>query len=123
EVSDAWDGAPSDTSEHFTITSDVGVEGSGPLAFGLRPNRPNPFAGRTEIRYTLAQAAKVSLEVYDVKGARVALLVAGAQGPGEHSVSFGPGVDRAWRDLTAGMDFYRLRAGAVNGTRRMVLMH
>ena len=101
----------------------VGVEGAGPLAFGLWPNRPNPFAGRTEIRYALAQAAEVSLEVYDLKGARVAVLVAGAEGPGEHSVSFGPEVARAWRDLPAGMYFYRFRAGPFTATHRMVLMH
>ena len=101
----------------------VGVEGMGLTAFAVWPNRPNPFVGRTEIRYALPQAARVSLEVYDLKGERVGVLVAGEQGPGEYSVSFGPEAGRAWRGLPAGMYFYRFRAGGYVATRRMVLMY
>jgi hypothetical protein len=101
----------------------VGVEGGTPAAFALGQNRPNPFTGRTSIRYALPVAARVSLEVYNVKGERVATLVAGEQGPGEYSVSFGPGAAGATRGLPSGIYFYRFRAGGFSATHRMVMMN
>ncbi len=122
-VSDAWDQTPADVSDGtFTIPTLVRVEGSAPAAFALRPNRPNPFAVRTEIGYALPEAARVSLEVFNLAGQRVAVLVAGEKGPGEYSVSFGPEAGRAWRDLPSGMYFYRFRAGSFTATHRMVMM-
>jgi hypothetical protein len=104
----------------------VGVEGGVvPAAFALWQNRPNPFTGRTQIRYALPQGARVSLEVYNLKGERVAVLVDGEQGPGEYSVSFGAGAAGAGGrggTLPAGIYFYRFRAGPYSATHRMVLM-
>jgi hypothetical protein len=97
----------------------VGVEESGALGYGLWQNRPNPFTGRTQIRYRLGAGTRVSLTVYNLKGERVATLVDGEQEAGEHSVSFGPG---SGRSLAAGIYFYRFRAGGFSATRRMVLM-
>jgi len=65
----------------------------------------------------------VSLEVYNLKGERVATLVDQEQGPGEYSVSFGPGAGRAGRALPSGIYFYRFRAGGFTATRRMVMMN
>jgi ASPM-SPD-2-Hydin domain-containing protein len=100
----------------------VGVEGGTPTAFACWQNRPNPFTGRTAIRYALPVAAKVSLEVFNLEGQRVAVLVAEEQGPGEHSVSFGPGVRGVHAGLPSGIYFYRFRAGSYTATHRMVMM-
>jgi photosystem II stability/assembly factor-like uncharacterized protein len=101
----------------------VSVEGGGPAAFALWPNRPNPFTGRTVIRYALPVSAAVRLEVYNLKGERVATLVDEAQGPGEYSVNFGPGAARAGRALPSGIYFYRFHAGGYTATHRMVMMN
>ena len=37
-------------------------------------NAPNPFHDGTTVRFTLPEAAEVTLEVYDMLGRRVALL-------------------------------------------------
>ncbi len=104
----------------------VGVEGRVPQAFALWQNRPNPFTGRTQIRYALPVGARVSLEVFNVKGERVATLVDQEQGPGEYSVGFGAGAaasSGARRGaLASGIYFYRFRAGGFVATHRMVLM-
>jgi hypothetical protein len=90
----------------------------------LWPNRPNPFTGRTEIRYALPAPSRVRLEVFDLAGRRVATLVDARQDAGAHSVSFDP---RRARDaqpggLRPGVYLYRLRAEGGVATRRMLLV-
>lgn len=103
-----------------------GSVGPPPLAFGLGQNRPNPFTGRTTIRYGLPVEAEVALEVFDLTGHRVATLVRGTQGPGEYAIPFGSGVtDAAGADLSrlrSGVYFYRLRAAGFVATRKMLLL-
>lgn len=97
-----------------------------PAVFSLRQNRPNPFTGRTSIEYTLASRVMVHLEVFDLRGRRVALLAEGEQDPGHYSVEFGPGartVDgQVLGQLPSGVYFYRLNAGAYHRTQRMMLV-
>ena len=55
----------------------------------LRANAPNPFTGSTEVRFELPEASEVTLEVYDMLGRRVALLVDGEAMPAQaHAVDF-----------------------------------
>lgn len=106
-------------------TSNVSVAAAGPAAFALGQNEPNPFTGRTTIRYSVPVRAPVVLDVYDLQGHRVATLVDGVMEPGHYTVPFGPGVGSAngrMRDVRAGVYFYRLRAGAFTATRKMLLL-
>lgn len=41
----------------------------------LYPNYPNPFNGRTNIRFTLSEAGRVILQIYDVHGALISCLL------------------------------------------------
>jgi len=50
--------------------------------------RPNPFNPRTEIRYSLAHEGKVRIEVYDVRGRRVKVLVDDVQPASLKSISW-----------------------------------
>lgn len=84
--------------------------------FRLMQNRPNPFPRATEIAYALPRDCHVMLEVYNVMGQRVALLVDEAQAAG---------LRRATWDASAyasGIYFYRLRAGGFIETRKMLLL-
>lgn len=77
---------------------------------------PNPFNPRTTITYTLQQAARARLAVYDVLGREVALLVEGVLPAGTHAVHFdGAG-------LPSGVYFYRLETGLFAETGRMTLL-
>jgi hypothetical protein len=53
---------------------------------GLQYNRPNPFRDATEVVFALASETHVRLEVYNVAGRRVALLVDEVMTAGPHAV-------------------------------------
>jgi hypothetical protein len=76
---------------------------------------PNPFAGRTQIAYTVAAASNARLSVYDVLGREVAVLVDGNVEAGTHSATFDA------RGLSAGTYVYRLTVGSEVRTGRMTL--
>ena len=87
-----------------------------PNRFELAQNYPNPFNPTTEIKYSAPQKGYVSLKVYDLLGREVATLFDGIQSPGEHSARF-DGANRA-----SGVYFYRLKEGATEATKKLVLL-
>ncbi len=87
-----------------------------PTTMRLEQNYPNPFNPNTVVSYQLSVASSVRLVVYDIVGREVALLVDEKKAPGIYSVRFdGSG-------LASGVYLYRLVAGSVTQTRRMVLL-
>ncbi len=86
----------------------------------LLPGAPNPFVSATTIRFVLAApAARVALDVVDVSGRRVAMLVDSARGAGAHRATWN-GTDVAGRAAPPGVYLCRLRANGVEVTRRLV---
>jgi hypothetical protein len=101
------------------VVSGVGTEEGDalPTTVELAQNYPNPFNPSTVIRFGLPEATDVWLEMYDVTGRRVMSLLSGARYPaGYHEVTVRP--DR----LASGIYLYRLQAGGVRRTGRMVLV-
>jgi hypothetical protein len=84
--------------------------------YSLSQNYPNPFNPTTTISYTLPKAGKVSIDIFNMIGQKVATLVNANQTAGIHTVAF----DGA--NLTSGVYFYRLQAGNYTTMRKMVLM-
>jgi len=77
---------------------------------------PNPFNPTTRIQYILPQREHVKLQVFDVLGREVALLVDEIQAPGTHSVQWnGSGV-------ASGIYLYQLRTSQSILTRKMILL-
>jgi len=85
------------------------------------PPRPNPFGGRTILAYTLPRAGRVSLEMFDVRGRRVANLVDEVETPGEHQATWA-GTDDRGAALASGTYFARLEFPGTVQTRRVTLM-
>ena len=92
--------------------ADAGLPGD----YRLSQNYPNPFNPETEIRYSLPREEQVSLRVYNVTGAEVAVLAGGRRAAGTYSVRWNAG------DLASGVYFCRLQAGEYGRTVKMVLM-
>lgn len=73
-----------------------------PLATRLHQNYPNPFNPITQIGYTIQESGFVKLEVFDITGRRVRVLVEEVVLAGHHTVTFDAS------DLSTGTYIYRL---------------
>jgi spore germination protein YaaH len=88
-----------------------------PLAYVLSQNFPNPFNPSTELRFSVAKNSHATLQVFDIIGRRVAILfdqeaVAGTS----YRVHFDG------TNLASCVYIYRLDAGGVRLTRKMMLV-
>ncbi len=88
--------------------------GTGDLALAAFPN---PVESSTTIRYTLPSPGPVTVEVYDVRGARVAILANETASPGTHSATWRHGVDSG-----PGVYFARVTHPAGTRTYRMIVL-
>lgn len=92
-----------------------------PLAFELGQNYPNPFNPVTSITFSLPEPARVHLDVYNISGQRVAVLAEGYYQAGFHEVHW-DSTDPKSGAAASGIYFYRLTAGQLSATRKMLLM-
>lgn len=90
--------------------------GNIPATFTLSQNYPNPFNPTTQIDYSVPKRSLVTLDVYNVLGEKVATLFSGVLQPGSYSATFNG------NDLASGVYFYRLQAGSVSITKKLVLL-
>jgi len=87
-----------------------------PASVSLHQNYPNPFNPATTIRFELPDREQVRLEVFDILGRRVALLVDEEMTAGSHQVRFDAS------RLSSGVYLYRLHTGSAMLTRKMTLI-
>jgi len=92
-----------------------------PRMFRLFQNYPNPFNSVTTVKYFLPKAEPVRLEIYNLLGQRVRTLVSGQKPAGEHQVSW-DGRDDAGREVAGSVYIYRLTAGGLKQSRKLVLL-
>jgi hypothetical protein len=98
------------------MVSDVRPENTVPEIFSLEQNYPNPFNPSTTIRYSLPNAAKVKLSLFDMLGKEIAQLVDEEQSAGWKEVEWNS------MNMTSGVYFYRLTAGAFADTKKMTVV-
>jgi len=87
-----------------------------PRGYSLSQNYPNPFNPSTVISFSLPWKAFVSLKIFDVLGREVSTIVSEEMPAGSYS--------RQWNaaNMTSGVYFYRLQAGAFTETKKLVLL-
>jgi PKD repeat protein len=106
------------------VVGDGIVSASGnslPDEFSLEQNYPNPFNPSTTIDFSLPSAGEVTLEVYNILGAKVATLVNGSLSAGRHSVVWNSTTDGG-APVSSGVYFYRLVTGDQVMTKKMMLL-
>ncbi len=69
-------------------TAAPAAQPSRPDVFALSQNFPNPFNPATTIQYYIPKPGWAQLEVFDVRGTRVAILVDATNSAGDHSVTW-----------------------------------
>ena len=84
--------------------------------FALSQNYPNPFNPSTTIRYEMSRAARITLEVFNILGQRVAQLVNGVQKQGRHEVLLDG------KDLPVGVYLCRIQSGRHFEVKKMLLI-
>jgi hypothetical protein len=92
-----------------------------PPVFALKQNYPNPFNPSTTISYWLPETARVSLDIYNLKGQLVKTLIDSEMEAGPHSVVWN-GKDGNNQAVASGVYFYRLSSPNNTQTKRMLLM-
>jgi hypothetical protein len=99
----------------FEIAAPVGVEGPA-VEFGLRGITPNPSNGQgVNVRFSLANARRATLALFDVGGRRVAFREVGSLGPGNHTINLA-------RNLPVGMYVVQLSQDGRNLTTRAAVV-
>jgi hypothetical protein len=104
--------------EFFSPVVTVSVK---PITTQLSQNQPNPFNPTTTIHFVLPMREDATLAIYDTNGHLVRTLVNGIQGYGAHEVSW-DGRDDNGATMGSGVYFYRLRAGKLTESKKMVLL-
>jgi hypothetical protein len=102
----------------FTTAQFVSVAAgqSVPAEFSLGQNHPNPFNPATTIGFSLPQAHRVTIKVFDILGQEVATLLDEEVPAGSFTVTWNA------TKAASGIYFYRIVAGDFVQTKRMVLM-
>jgi len=87
------------------LTEMVGVENISekvPIGYSLAQNFPNPFNPMCNVQFTMCNAGKVKLVVYDIQGREIQTLVNERLNAGTYEVKFDGSM------LTSGVYFYRM---------------
>jgi len=103
-----------------TTTAILEFDNEMPTAFKLFQNYPNPFNPSTMIRFSLPEAADVSLTVYDISGKKVVELVNSQHQPGNYSYTWN-GKNEFGGIVASGVYLCTVKAGNNIQTVKMIL--
>ena len=104
------------TGTYKVVADDSQVDdGSQLMSWTLSQNYPNPFNPQTVISYSLPNAAHVKLSVINVLGQTVSTPVETDQTAGNHTVMWDA-------SNLSSVYFYKLEAGGLVETRKMLLL-
>ncbi|MBM2846096.1 MAG: hypothetical protein HW407_1408, partial [Bacteroidetes bacterium] len=89
--------------------------------YDLLQNYPNPFNPETTIEFQIPETSPVKLEIIDVLGRSVRILLTGEANPGKYRVRW-DGTNDAGMKVASGVYVYRLSAGSYEASRKVVLL-
>jgi hypothetical protein len=104
----------------FEIQDASGLEDIPTHVTGIRA-MPNPVQGTAVLQYSLATAANVRLEIYDVSGRLIRRVAAGQKPAGSHVATW-DGTDAQGRRVSSGVYLYVFEAGSYKKTGRMMMV-
>jgi len=87
----------------------------------LYGNYPNPFNPDTNIGFSVKEAGKVTLEIYNSRGQLVKTLVNGVIESGDQIVTWN-GTNDSSKTVASGVYFYKMKTENFISTKKMILM-
>ncbi len=87
-----------------------------PEKFALHQNYPNPFNPVTNINYDIPKNSNVKINIFDVAGKEVAVVVNEFRQAGRYSASFNG------MKLASGVYYYKIQAGDFSEVKKMTLI-
>jgi len=81
---------------------------------------PNPFNPNTNIRYSIKDAGKVRIDIYNMKGQVIQTLTAEHNTPGFYQIAW-DGCDANGNPVASGIYMYRMTSGNYSSAKKMVL--
>lgn len=102
------------------VTS-VDGQSSVPGEFSLDQNFPNPFNPSTRIGFTIPEAGRVRLSIYDILGQEICVLRDGFLSAGRHTVLW-DGRSTSGEISPSGVYFYKLTQGNHQEVRKLLLL-
>jgi hypothetical protein len=101
----------------FEYSQEIEVNFSSPQKFELTQNYPNPFNPQTNIQFTLPNDANVKLQIMNVLGEFVSVLIDENITAGKHDYEFNAA------QFPSGIYFYTLQVdGNILATKKMILL-
>ncbi|MDH4069270.1 MAG: FG-GAP-like repeat-containing protein [Ignavibacteria bacterium] len=104
-----------------TISAGAVTENAVVHEMSLDQNYPNPFNPSTTIRYSVSNAGRVTIAVYNILGQIVSMLVDEHQEPGLKTVIW-DGNNSQGSPVPSGVYLYRMDAGDYSRMEKMILM-
>jgi len=98
------------------ISNQVGVADAAPAAFAVAQNSPNPFNPSTTISFSIPQAGKVTVDVFNAAGQKVDTIVNSQMTAGSHSVNWNAA------KFSAGVYFCTVKSGSFSKTVKMTFL-
>ena len=91
-------------------------EFTAPIKYSLEQNYPNPFNPTTTIEFSIPEATKVTLTIYNILGEKVDVLVNSELEPGKYSYKW------SGKNLATGLYIYELRTDNFVSVKKMLLL-
>ncbi|MDQ7053597.1 MAG: phytase [candidate division KSB1 bacterium] len=101
--------------------SAITLESPLPDAFELQQNYPNPFNPETQIQFELQKPGHVTLQILNLLGQPIRVLVDEQLPAGTHRVRW-DGLNQQGRPMPTGIYFYQMSVNGQRQTRQLVLM-
>ena len=106
---------------HFTepinVSSPTSVKELAPIEFALKQNYPNPFNPETNVKFSVEQTGRATLEIYNLLGQKVATLFDDDVEAGYYQT-----VKLNGSNLASGVYLYRLQSGKKSDLKKFMLL-
>jgi hypothetical protein len=87
-----------------------------PTKFELAQNYPNPFSGKTTIKFCIPDRMKIKLEIYNSDNKKVNTLIDEIKEAGTYEVDFSA------KELASGVYIYKFETNDYFDTKKMIVL-